>query len=92
MGWRFRRGINIGPVRINLGRRGAGVSVGAGPVRVGRSASGKDYASVNIPGTGVSYRKESTAARGKGTGGCFGLLMLSIAAAASSALAIFCIA
>jgi hypothetical protein len=59
MGWRFSRSINLGPLRINLSKRGVGASVGAGPFRIGRSASGRNYGSARIPGTGISYRTES---------------------------------
>jgi hypothetical protein len=88
MGWRFRRSINIGPLRVNLSKRGIGMSVGAGPVRVGRSARGKTYASTSIPGTGVSYRHDSTPRRPKGPGGCFTLVVLSITGTAATALSI----
>lgn len=46
MGWRFRRGINIGPVRINLGRRGGG--------SVGWSRSGAGWAVRQWQGLRVS--------------------------------------
>ena len=74
MGWRFSRSINLGPLRINLSKRGLGASVGAGPFRVGRSATGRSYGSARIPGTGLSYRTGSKAGegadRGFGAAGC----------------------
>ena len=55
MGLRFRKSINIGPLRINLSKSGVGFSVGVKGFRVGRSAKGKKTATVSIPGTGISY-------------------------------------
>lgn len=55
MGLRFRKSINIGPLRINLSKSGVGVSAGVKGFRVGRSAKGKKTATVSLPGTGLSY-------------------------------------
>ena len=55
MGLRFRKSINIGPLRINLSKSGVGVSLGVKGFRVGRSAKGKTTATVSLPGTGLSY-------------------------------------
>ena len=55
MGLRFRKSINIGPLRINLSKSGIGFSVGVKGFRVGRSAKGKTTATVSLPGTGLSY-------------------------------------
>ena len=55
MGLRFRKSINLGPLRINLGKSGVGFSVGVKGFRVGRSAKGKKTATVSLPGTGLSY-------------------------------------
>jgi hypothetical protein len=57
MGWRFRKSINFGPLRINFSRKGAGVSVGGGGFRVGHDASGRNYSQTSIPGTGI-YRRD----------------------------------
>jgi hypothetical protein len=86
MGWRFSRSINLGPLRINLSKRGVGASVGAGPFRIGRSASGRNYGSARIPGTGISYRTESRE-RGRSIGiGCLAaaavLALVAVVAAA----------
>lgn len=89
MGWQFRKSFGFGPLRINLSKRGVGASVGAGPFRIGRSASGRNYGSASIPGTGISYRTGS--ARGGrammecGTIGCAVLVLLVIAAAVAAA-------
>lgn len=55
MGLRFRKSINIGPLRINLSKSGVGFSLGVKGFRVGRSAKGKTTATVSLPGTGLSY-------------------------------------
>ena len=55
MGLRFRKSINIGPLRINFSKSGVGFSLGVKGFRVGRSAKGKKTATVSIPGTGISY-------------------------------------
>jgi hypothetical protein len=57
MAWSFRRGINLGPLRINLSRKGAGFSVGARGFRIGRDASGRKYTQASIPNTGI-YRRD----------------------------------
>ena len=84
MGWSFRRSINLGPLRVNLGKRGIGTSVGAGPFRFGRSANGRTYRSFRIPGTGISYRS-SGAGGGEagGGGGCLGLMWFTLCLAAA---------
>lgn len=55
MGLRFRKSINIGPLRINLSKSGVGFSLGVKGFRVSRSAKGKMTATASIPGTGLSY-------------------------------------
>lgn len=55
MGLRFRKSINIGPLRLNFSKSGVGMSVGVKGFRVGRSAKGKTTATVSLPGTGISY-------------------------------------
>ena len=55
MGLRFRKSINIGPLRINISKSGVGFSLGVKGFRVGRSAKGKTTATVSLPGTGLSY-------------------------------------
>lgn len=54
MTWRFRRSLRILPgVRLHIGKRGIGVSVGPRGLHVGlRAATGKPYVSAGIPGTG----------------------------------------
>ena len=55
MGLRFRKSINIGPLRINFSKSGVGFSLGVKGFRVSRSAKGKMTATASIPGTGLSY-------------------------------------
>ena len=55
MGQRFRKSINIGPLRINFSKSGIGFSLGVKGFRISRSAKGKNTATVSLPGTGVSY-------------------------------------
>lgn len=86
MGWRFQRSRNFGPLRLNFGKRGLGVSLGAGPLRIGRSATGRLYRSIRIPRTGISHH--TTSGRGKplGLGCCIlvsGILAVAFAGAAT---------
>ena len=55
MGLRFRKSINIGPLRINFSKSGVSFSIGVKGFRISRSAKGKTSATVSIPGTGISY-------------------------------------
>ena len=57
MGWSFRRSINLGPLRLNLSKKGAGFSVGGRGLRAGRDAKGRDYSQLSIPGTGIYNRQ-----------------------------------
>jgi hypothetical protein len=57
MGLRFQRRIRIAPgLHLNLSTSGVGVSLGRRGVHVGISSRGQRYASVGLPGTGVSWR------------------------------------
>jgi len=56
MGWTFRKSLSFGPFRINLSKSGAGYSFGGGGFRTGVRANGRRYSSVNIAGTGITYR------------------------------------
>lgn len=50
-------------MRLNLSRSGIGVSVGGRGAHVGITARGQRYASVGIPGTGVSWREYESKAK-----------------------------
>jgi hypothetical protein len=54
-----RAAINVGNgVRLNLSKSGVGISVGKKGMRVGVTAKGSTYISLNIPGTGITMRKK----------------------------------
>jgi hypothetical protein len=57
MGFFYRKSINLGPFRVNVGKSGLGYSVGGRGFRVGRSSRGRKYHAFSVPGTGVAYRK-----------------------------------
>ena len=61
MGLRFRKSINPGGgARINLSKSGIGFSIGTKGYRYTKTATGRDRTTVSIPGTGISYVKESS--------------------------------
>jgi len=68
MGWSFRRSVNLGPLRVNLSRKGVGYSVGAKGFRAGRDAQGRDYTQTSIPGTGIYNRSYSRTTSGRTAG------------------------
>jgi hypothetical protein len=55
MGWFLRKSIRLGPLRLNLSKRGLGASVGVKGLRAGIDASGKPYAA---GGRGGIYFRE----------------------------------
>jgi hypothetical protein len=57
MGWTFRKTISLGPLRITFSKSGVSFSFGAKDVHAGVNARGHRTTSINIPGTGISYRK-----------------------------------
>lgn len=59
MGFRFRKSIKMGPVRVNLSKSGVGYSVGGKGLRVTKKAGGGTRTTASIPGTGISYSKDS---------------------------------
>lgn len=56
MGLMFRRSKSFGPLRFTLSKRGLGISAGAGPIRIGRGASGRRTTSVRVL-KGLFWRK-----------------------------------
>ena len=56
MGLMFRRSKSFGPFRLTLSKRGLGVSAGAGPIHIGRGATGRRTSSVRIL-KGLFWRK-----------------------------------
>lgn len=65
MGFRFRKSKKIGPVNLNLSTSGVGASVGVKGYRVTKTATGRTRTTASIPGTGISYVKESGGKRNK---------------------------
>lgn len=59
MGFRFRKSVKAGPVRINFSKSGVGYSVGGKGFRVTKRADGKTQTTASIPGTGISYTNTS---------------------------------
>lgn len=59
MGFRFRKSINLGGFRINLSKSGIGYSFGIPGARYTKKASGGHRTTLSIPGTGISYVKDS---------------------------------
>ena len=58
MGIRFRKSINLGPIRINISKSGVGFSFGFKGLRLTKKAKGGFRATASIPGTGISYVKD----------------------------------
>lgn len=57
MGWSFRKSFKIAPgIRLNLGKRGASISVGGRGGTVNFSKRGTRV-STGVPGTGLRYSK-----------------------------------
>lgn len=59
MGIRFRKSVNAGTVRVNISKSGVGCSIGAKGFRVTKKTGGGTRTTVSIPGTGISYVKDS---------------------------------
>lgn len=67
MGFRFRKSANFGPFRVNLSKSGVGYSVGGKGFRVTKKANGGVRTTASIPGTGISYVKETSGHSRAGT-------------------------
>ena len=58
MSWIFRKSKRIIPgVRLNISKKGLGISAGVNGARVSINSKGQKTTSVGIPGSGLSYRK-----------------------------------
>ena len=55
----LEEGLQLGPLRLNLSKKGVGYSVGVRGFRVGRDAKGQDYSQTSVPGTGIYQRRYS---------------------------------
>jgi hypothetical protein len=68
MGFGFRKSFKIAPgVRLNVGSRGVGASVGVKGLRHSVNSRGQSRTTVSLPGTGLSYT--STSGRSSGNRG-----------------------
>ncbi|HEV8574982.1 MAG TPA: DUF4236 domain-containing protein [Dehalococcoidia bacterium] len=65
MGWFLRKSVRLGPLRLNLSKRGIGASVGVKGLRTGIDASGKPYVA---GGRGGFYFRERLRVREPGPG------------------------
>ena len=59
MGFRFRKSVKLGPLRINFSKSGVGYSYGVKGYRVTHTATGRKRTTVSIPGTGISHITET---------------------------------
>lgn len=60
MVFRYRKSKNFGPFRINLSKSGVGWSVGGKGFRYTKKANGGNRTTTSIPGSGISWVKESS--------------------------------
>jgi len=66
MGWRFRRSVKIAPgLRLNIGKRSVGASVGPRGAKVSANTRGDVRRTVGLPGTGLSHTMQSQLRRGE---------------------------
>lgn len=68
MGLRFRKSVKAGPMRINFSKSGVGYSVGTKGFRYTKKANGGTRTTTSIPGTGISYVKDSRKTRPSSSG------------------------
>ena len=59
MGFRYRKTIRFGIFRVNLSKTGIGWSVGVPGARYTKTANGRTRITAGIPGTGLSWVKET---------------------------------
>lgn len=59
MVFRYRKSKNFGPFRINLSKSGVGWSVGGKGFRYTKKANGGSRTTTSIPGSGISWVKDS---------------------------------
>lgn len=60
MGLRLRKSKSFGPFRVTMSKSGISTSVGVKGFRVTKLASGRVRTTASIPGTGISYVKETS--------------------------------
>lgn len=66
MGMRFRKSFGKGPFKVTLSKSGVGYSVGTKGFRVTKKAGGGMRTTTSIPGTGISYVKDSGSGKNSG--------------------------
>ncbi len=67
MGFRLQRSIRLGKfMRLNISKSGLGISAGLGGIRVGSGPRGA-YVNVDLPGSGLSYRKHFSTKKTRGS-------------------------
>lgn len=59
MGFRFRKSVKAGPMRINFSKSGIGYSVGDKGFRFTQKANGGTRTTTSVPGTGISFVRDS---------------------------------
>ena len=59
MGFRFRKTLGKGPLKMTVSKSGIGYSVGSKGFRVTKKAGGGTRTTASIPGTGISYTSDS---------------------------------
>lgn len=60
MGFRYRKSKNFGPFRLNLSKSGIGWSFGGKGFRYTKKANGGIRTTTSIPGSGMSWVKDSS--------------------------------
>ena len=65
MGMRFRKSFGSKGFRVNVSKSGIGYSVGGKGFRYTKKAGGGSRTTTSIPGTGISYVKDSKTGRTK---------------------------
>lgn len=70
MGFRFRKSVKIIPgVRLNLGKKSAGISMGGKGIRVSVNTSGRTTTTVGIPSSGMSWTTSTSPHAKRHSGG-----------------------
>lgn len=64
MGFRFRKSFGVGPFRTTISKSGISFSAGVKGARITKKANGNTMSTVGIPGTGISYVKETSGRKG----------------------------
>ena len=60
MGFRYRKSVKLGGLRINFSKSGVGYSYGIKGLRHTKTATGRERITASIPGTGISQHKKRT--------------------------------